>query len=100
MSQLGQWVANCKPDRVERIAAASVYDLVVGPPKPNQINSLEDLAEQGIVGLYRVAKKAEAQIAADQKRYLEESDFMPSPAILKSFLGPLGGSEGGNGIAK
>lgn len=95
MSQLGHWVANCKPDRVERIAAASVYDLVVGPPKPNQINSLEDLAEKGIVGLYRIAKKADERIEADQKRYLDESDFLPSPAMLKSFLGPLGGDGGG-----
>ena len=94
MSQRGDWIANCLPDRVERIAAASVYHLEVGPPRPNQMQTLEDLLAKGMVGLYRVGKKSEAEIRAGQARYLAESPFAPAPGVLRHYLGPIatGGS--------
>ncbi|ADK86469.1 hypothetical protein Deba_3116 [Desulfarculus baarsii DSM 2075] len=91
MSQLGHWVANCQPERVTRIVTASVYELVVGPPKPNQIQTMDDLLEQGLVGLYRTGRKDATRAREDQRRYLAESDFDPTPALLKGFFGPMGG---------
>ncbi len=94
MSQKGEWIANCLPDRVERISAASVYLLRVGPPRPNQLQNMEDLVEQGMVGLYRVGKKPEEEVRQGQRQYLESSPFAPSPGVLKGFLGPIGGGTG------
>ena len=81
----GEWVANCPPERVARIAAASVYVLEVGPPRPNRMQTQEELVRQGLVGLYRVGRKDPERIARDQKSYLEESQFVPSPGVLKNF---------------
>lgn len=91
MSHKGEWIANCLPDRVDRISAASIYLLQVGPPRPNQLQTLEDLLEQGMVGLYRVGKKHASEAAAGQEEYLRNSPFTPSPGILKDFLDSLGG---------
>lgn len=95
MSVKGDWIANCLPDRVARISQASVFLLKVGPPKPNQMQTLDDLEQRGLVGLYRVGKKKEAAIQKEQENYLSESDFSPSPEVLLSFLGPL--ADGGSG---
>jgi hypothetical protein len=92
VSQKGDWIANCLPERVERISAASVYLLRVGPPRPNQLQNMEDLVEQGMVGLYRLGKKADDDVRKGQAHYLETSPFAPSPSVLKGFLGPLSGS--------
>lgn len=89
MSQQGEWIANCPPDRVERIAKASVYRLEVGPPVPNQQQTLEDLEEQGLVGLYRREKKSQQETSDGQRSYLEQSPFGPSPSALRGYLGPL-----------
>lgn len=89
MSHKGDWIANCLPDRVERISSASVYLLKVGPPKPNQLQNMEDLLEQGMVGLYRIGKKADDDVQRGQAEYLESSPFAPSPGVLKGFMGPL-----------
>jgi len=90
VSRKGEWIANCLPDRVERISAASVYLLQVGPPRPNQLQNLDDLVEQGMVGLYRVGKKNHDQVRHGQTRYLEESPFAPVPGVLKEFMGSMG----------
>ncbi|KIX11901.1 hypothetical protein [Dethiosulfatarculus sandiegensis] len=95
MSAKGDWIANCLPDRVARISQASVFLLKVGPPRPNQMQTLDDLEQRGLVGLYRVGKKKEAAIQKGQESYLQESDFTPSPDVLLSFLGPL--ADSGNG---
>jgi hypothetical protein len=79
------------PERVERIAAASIYLLEVGPPRPNQLQNLEDLLEQGMVGLYRVGKKPPEDASAGQEEYLRNSPFTPAPGILKDFLASMGG---------
>lgn len=92
VSHKGDWIANCLPDRVERISAASVYLLRVGPPKPNQLQNMDDLVEQGMVGLYRLKKKADDDVRKGQAHYLESSPFAPSPSALKGFLGPMSGS--------
>jgi hypothetical protein len=92
VSRKGDWIANCLPDRVERISAASVYLLRVGPPKPNQLQNMEDLVEQGMVGLYKTGKKDEADVREGQALYLSKSPFAPSPSSLKGFLGPMSGS--------
>lgn len=94
VSHKGDWIANCLPDRVERISAASVYLLRVGPPRPNQLQNLEDLEEQGMVGLYRVGKKPDDDVRQGQRSYLDSSPFAPSPGVLKGFLGPLAGGGG------
>ena len=66
MSHSGEWIANCLPERVERISAASVYRLKVGPPRPNQLQTMDDLEEKGLVGLYRLeAKNPEARAWPD-----------------------------------
>ncbi len=88
MATRGEWIANCLPDRVERIAAASVFLLRVGPPQPNQMQNLADLLARGVVGLYRQGKKPAEQAQSDQRTYLAQSDFLPSPAVLLDFLGP------------
>ncbi len=89
MSAWGEWIANCKPDRVDRIRSASVFRLQVGPPRPNQFQTMEGLLSEGIVGLYREGKKGEIETRTDQARYLAESDFVPSPEALRDLLGPL-----------
>ena len=89
MSTRGEWIANCKPDRVDRIRSASVFRLQVGPPRPNQIQTMDGLLADGVVGLYRVDKKAEPEVRSDQARYLAESDFAPSPEALRDLLGCL-----------
>ncbi len=90
MSQSGEWIANCRPDRVTRISAASVYLLQVGPPRPNQMQTMDGLLAEGIVGLYRVGKKESQNIQADQQEYLAQSEFLPSPDSLRGLLGSLG----------
>lgn len=90
MSHIGDWVANCKPDRVERISAASVYLLEIGPPRPNQMQTLEGLEADGVVGLYKVGKKSPPEALAGQQAYLQSSEFSPSPESLREFLGSLG----------
>lgn len=90
LSRQGEWIANCKPDRVDRIRAASVFLLQVGPPQPNQLQTLQDLEDRGLVGLYRVGEKSPPDIRQGQETYLKESDFMPTPAILMGFWGPRG----------
>ncbi len=86
MSHQGEWIANCMPDRVARISAASVFLLQVGPPKPNQMQRQEDLEGKGMVGLYRMGKKNEQEARAGQKSYLSESDFTPAPGVLRIFF--------------
>lgn len=93
MATKGEWIANCLPDRVARISSASVYRLRVGPPVPNQMQCYEDLVEQGMVGLYRMGKKAQGKVQAEQQKYLDESEFKPSLGMLLDFLGPT--PEGG-----
>ncbi len=92
VSHKGDWIANCLPDRVERISAASVFLLRVGPPRPNQLQNMEDLLDQGMVGLYRAGKKAEEEVREGQALYLRSSPFTPSPSALKGYLGPMSGS--------
>ena len=89
MSARGEWIANCKPDRVDRIRSASVFRLQVGPPRPNQFQTMDGLLSDGIVGLYREGRKGEFEARNDQARYLAESDFVPSPEALRDLLGPL-----------
>lgn len=89
MSHRGQWIANCMPSRVERIRSASIFKLQVGPPVPNQLQTLEDLVDRGMVGLYRLEKKSDEQMRSDQQRYLDENHFMPSPRVIRDMLGPL-----------
>lgn len=84
-----EWIANCKLERVERISAASIYVLEVGPPRPNQLQTLENLQAEGLVGLYRTSKKDDATSRKDQNQYLSSLDFTPSPEGLKSLLGSL-----------
>ena len=86
MNNTGQWIANCKVERVKRIARASIYVLTVGPPQPNQTQTLQSLMADGLVGLYRVGKKDEKTSQRDQNQYLKSSDFLPSPESLKSML--------------
>ena len=92
MSHKGNWIANCLPDRVERISAASVYLLRVGPPRPNQLQKMEELVEQGMVGLYRMGKKDDEEVREGQAHYLNSSPFAPAPSALKGYLGPMSGS--------
>lgn len=94
VSTKGEWIANCLPERVERIAKASVFFLSVGPPQPNQLQTTEDLEAQGLVGLYKGPRKSAGQTATDQRDYLDQSDFTPTPSALSGFLGPLGGGGG------
>ena len=89
MADNGQWIANCKQDRVERISAASIYVLHVGPPVPNQLQTLEKLQDEGFVGLYRTVKKEDLIARRDQDNYLNSSEFVPSPESLRSLLGSL-----------
>ncbi|MFZ5585795.1 MAG: hypothetical protein ACOZHQ_07695 [Thermodesulfobacteriota bacterium] len=89
MASKNDWVANCKPDRVERIRAASVFLLQVGPPCPNQLQTMEGLLSEGVVGLYRVGRKDQGAVRGDQAKYLAQSDFAPSPEALRNLLGPL-----------
>jgi len=89
VSHKGDWIANCLHDRVERISAASVFLLRVGPPRPNQLQNMDDLVEQGMVGLYRVGKKTDEDTRRGQENYLESSPFAPSPGVLKGFMGPI-----------
>ncbi|MCB2188353.1 MAG: hypothetical protein KQJ78_18185 [Deltaproteobacteria bacterium] len=78
------------PERVDRITNASVYVLEVGPPQANQLQTLEDLELKGLVGLYRVGEKNRDQIKKDQASYLAQSDFLPTPSVMKGFMEPLG----------
>ncbi len=89
MSQKGEWIANCRPERVDRISSASVFILRVGPPRPNQMQTREALEEEGLVGLYRFGKKDQDQVRTGQESYLKETDFLPSPGTLRGMLGPL-----------
>jgi hypothetical protein len=77
---------------VQRISSASVFHLQVGPPRPNQLQTMEGLLSDGLVGLYRVGKKEDPLARADQERYLAQSEFMPSPEALRDLLGELGPS--------
>ena len=86
MSHQGEWIANCMPDRVARISAASVFLLQVGPPKPNQMQKQEDLEGIGMVGLYRTGKKTQQEAQAGQESYLRESDFAPTPGVMRVFF--------------
>lgn len=92
MAQRGEWIANCRPERVQRISSASVFLLQVGPPRPNQLQTREGLESDGYVGLYRIGKKDDPAARADQERYLSESEFLPSPESLRDLLGDLGPS--------
>lgn len=92
MSHRGEWIANCRPERVQRIATASIFHLQVGPPRPNQLQTLEGLESDGLVGLYRVGKKDDQATRADQESYLAQSEFLPSPEALRYLLGELGPS--------
>ncbi len=89
MSHRGEWIANCRPERVDRISSASIYLLRVGPPRPNQLQTQESLESEGLVGLYRLTRKEDTAIHSDQERYLSQSDFQPSPSALLELLGPL-----------
>jgi hypothetical protein len=89
MAQYGQWIANCKREKVERIRAASIYALRVGEPVPNQFQNLEKLRAEDFVGLYRLDKKEESAVQKDQHDYLRCSEFIPSPETLKAMLGSL-----------
>lgn len=89
MSQKGQWIANCRPERVARISSASIFILNVGPPRPNQMQTQEALEADGLVGLYRVGKKDQLEARSSQEAYLRDTDFLPSPDILRGMLGPL-----------
>jgi hypothetical protein len=89
MAQYGQWIANCKKERVERICAASIYALQIGKPMPNQFQSLEKLETDGFVGLYRLDKKESGLVQRDQNNYLRNSEFAPNPETLKNILGSL-----------
>lgn len=86
VSKRGAWIANCLPSRVERIQSASIFHLEIGPPKPNQLQTFEDLVDQGLVGLYKGSKKKAIAAASDQARYLSTSDFSPSPGLLVDIL--------------
>lgn len=86
---MGQWIANCKPERVDRISSASIFILRVGPPRPNQMQTQEALEADGLVGLYRVAKKDQLDVRNGQEAYLRDTDFLPSPDTLRGMLGPL-----------
>jgi len=77
---------------VQRISAASVFLLRVGPPRPNQLQTLEGLEADGYVGLYRVGKKDESTARNDQETYLAQSEFLPTPEALRDLLGDLGPS--------
>lgn len=81
-----QWIANCRSDRAQRIAQASIYVLRVGPPVPNQMQTLENMLADNMVGLYRIAKKDAAVSQSEQNQYLDSCDFSPSPESLKSLL--------------
>ena len=91
MSRKGEWIANCMPDRVARISSASVYLLRVGPPVPNQMQRLEDLEDQGMVGLYRMGKKSTEETQVGQASYLQESEFAPAPGVLRVFFDTAAG---------
>ena len=54
------------------------------------MQTLENLEADGLVGLYRVGRKEDGEVRADQERYLSQSDFQPSPSVLRDLLGPLG----------
>jgi hypothetical protein len=86
VSHSGEWIANCLPERVERISAASVYRLKVGPPRPNQLQTMDDLEEKGLVGLYRLEAKNPEAIRSDQAQYLRASPFAPAPGALRSYM--------------
>lgn len=90
MSNKGEWIANCRPERVSRISSASIYLLRVGPPRPNQMQTREGLEADGFVGLYKVGRKEDEAARLDQHDYLEQSDFLPTPETLRGLLGPLG----------
>jgi hypothetical protein len=47
----------------------------------------KDLEHKGLVGLYRVGKKSEDEVRNSQQTYLRQTDFLPSPEVLKVFLG-------------
>jgi hypothetical protein len=51
---------------------------------------MEGLLAEGIVGLYRVGKKEAQEVAQDQRTYLSQSEFLPSPNSLRGLLGSLG----------
>lgn len=77
---------------MQRISSASIFLLRVGPPRPNQLQTLEGLEADGMVGLYRVGKKDQDSARADQELYLNQSEFLPSPEALRDLLGSLGSS--------
>jgi hypothetical protein len=74
------------PSRVDRIRSASIFDLKIGPPRPNQLQTLEDLVAEGLVGLYKGDKKTSDAASQDQARYLDSADFSPSPGLLVDLL--------------
>ena len=88
LSTKGEWIANCLPDRVDRISAASIYLLQVGPPRPNQMQNLKDLHDKGVVGLYRFGKKSREDAANSQRDYLQNSEFAPTLSMLVALYGP------------
>jgi hypothetical protein len=92
LSQRGEWIANCRPERVQRISSASIFLLRVGPPRPNQLQTQEGLESDGMVGLYRVGKKDQELARSDQEQYLNQSEFLPSPEALRDLLGSMGPS--------
>jgi hypothetical protein len=94
MAEYGQWIANCKKEKTERIASASIYVLRVGPPVPNQLQTLEKLKAEGFVGLYRLEKKETETALREQNSYLHASEFAPSPESLKNLLGSLASLRG------
>lgn len=79
MSLRSEWIANCRPERVQHIVAASIFHLLVRPPRPHQLQTTEGLESEGIVVLYRVGKKDKQAARADQERYLAQSEFPAHP---------------------
>jgi hypothetical protein len=53
------------------------------------MQTLEALEAEGVVGLYRVGKKDQFEVRDSQEAYLRDTDFLPSPGILRGMLGPL-----------
>ena len=74
---------------MERIASASIFNLQVGPPRPNQMQTRQALEDDGFVGLYRMGKKDQDEVRSSQETYLRQTEFLPSPEILRGMLGPL-----------
>ena len=91
LSRQGEWIANCKPDRVDRIQAASVFLLKVGPPQPNQLQTKQDLEERGLVGLYRIGEKTPTRHKRGTGNLPERIGFHAHPVHTHGLFGGRGG---------